>query len=214
MSHEKHPADQPQSPVPVVVGVSTPSGTGTITARQAGSIIDMMLPVSPGKVPVKQALQNLAKAINLALQSDFLQTELDHVYKAARVRQGMVQILHQDYIGLGDGVFAKIGRAAKSFQLTLRGPDPASPEGKQLFDKCGGKKRPFRGLIDLLGRKMDLIQEYENQVPMYVEQMLDRLEAARMIVGWSRDEWQITTTVIGLDVELRPLTGQATSEPR
>ncbi len=28
---------------------------------------------------------------------------------------------------------------------------------------------------------------------MLVEQMLDRLEAARMIVGWNRTEWEITT---------------------
>jgi hypothetical protein len=204
MSTEIPPAPTGKN-VPVVVGVSATPKQGTVTARQAGGLVDMMLPVSPAKAPVKKALENLAKAINLALQADFLESELDRAYKAARVRKGMVQILHKDYIGLGDGVFAKFGRAAKSFQLSLRGPDPASPEGQALYEKSGHDAKPLGGLINLLGRKMDFLQEYEDQVPTYVEQMLDRLEAAHMITGWSRDEWEITTTTVGLDVLLKPL---------
>jgi hypothetical protein len=208
MALENRPHEPGPKVAPVIVGVGAPAGQGTITARQAGGLIDMMLAVSPGKGSVKQALENLAKAINLALQSDFIESQLDPVYKAARVRKGAVHILHRDFIGLGDGVFARFGRAAKSFQLSLRGPDPASPEGKALYEHSGGKSKPFGGLINLLGRKMDLLQEYEDQVPTYVEQMLDRLEAARMITGWSRSEWDISTTVIGLDVVLKPLVGE------
>ena len=83
--------------------------------------------MSPSAVPVAKALQNLAKAINVAFEGGFLENELESVYKGARVRKGTVEIMHSEYIGLGDGVFAKIGRFAKSVQLTFRGPDPAPP---------------------------------------------------------------------------------------
>jgi hypothetical protein len=187
----------------LLVGVAAQQDQQTVTARKAGTLIDMMLPVSPKKVPVQQALEHLAKAINLALQSDFLETELDEVYKAARVRKGVVVIQHRDYFGLGDGLFAKFGKAARSIQLTLRGPDPASPEGKAWIEKHGGKS-PVKGFINLIGRKLDVLQEFEDKVPTYVEQMLDRLEAARMITGWNRSEWQIRTAAIGLDITIEP----------
>lgn len=187
----------------LVVGVSAPSGQESVTARKAGGLRDMKLPVSPRTTPLARALQNLTKAINLALQSDFLENELDRVYKAARVRDNKIHILHKDYIGLGDNVFAKIGKAAKSFKLTLQGPDPASPEGKAWIDEYGGGS--ISGMLNLLGRKLDLIQEYEDKAPTYVEQMFDRLEAAHMIVGWDRSEWNITTEVIGLDIIITPL---------
>lgn len=186
----------------VMVGVSTQPG-GTVTARKAGGLRDMMLPISPSQVPVAKALQNLAKIINIAFTSDFLENELEQVYKTARVRKGTVEILHGDYIGLGDGVFATIGKVGKSLQLTLRGPDPGSPEGKALLERHG--RRTFGGIMNFIGRKLDLIQEYEDQVPMYVEQLLDRLEAAQMVTGWNRDEWEITTKLVGLDVVIRPV---------
>lgn len=175
----------------VVIGVSAQPGQGTITARKAGGLRDLLLPVSPLKVPLAKALQNLAKAINVALTSDFLENELEKVYKTARVRKGTVEILHGDYIGLGDGVFATVGKVGKSLQLTLRGPDPASPEGKAILQRQG--RSTFGGMMNFIGRKLDLVQEYEDMVPTYVEQLFDRLEAAQMIVGWSRDEWEITT---------------------
>ncbi len=186
----------------VMVGVSTQPG-GTVTARKAGGLRDMMLPISPSQVPVAKALQNLAKIINIAFTSDFLENELEQVYKTARVRKGTVEILHGDYIGLGDGIFATIGKVGKSLQLTLRGPDPGSPEGKALLERHG--RRTFGGIMNFIGRKLDLIQEYEDQVPMYVEQLLDRLEAAQMVTGWNRDEWEITTKLVGLDVVIRPV---------
>ena len=148
------------------------------------------------------ALRNLAKALNLALKSDFIESPLDGVYKAARVRNGMVQILHTDYIGLGDGVFASLGKAAKSFCLTMRGPDAASPEGQAWIEEHGGGA--LGGILNLLGRKMNLLQEFEDKVPVYVEQTLDRLEAARVVTDWHRNEWEISTTLIGLDVMIRP----------
>lgn len=176
---------------------------GGITVRQAGGLHDMRLPVSPRAVPLAKALQNLAKAINLALTHEFLETPLDDVYVSARVRKGTVEIMQGDYFGLGDGIFAAIGKVGRSIQLTFRGPDPASPEGRKQFEKKG--HRPFSGLIDLIGRKLNLLQEFEDQVPTYVEQMLDRLEGANMIEGWSREEWEITTKVIGLDAVITPL---------
>jgi hypothetical protein len=194
--------------VNLLVGVAATAGQGLVTARRAGGLVDMMLPVSPSKVALKTALENLAKAINLALQSDFLETELDGIYRVARVRKGAVQILHADYIGLGDGLFAKVGKAARSIQLTLRGPDPASPEGKVFLETHKGAS-PLKGFLNLVGRKLDLLQEFEDKVPMYVEQMLDRLEAVKVIVGWNRAEWGITTATIGLDVSIEP-TGATT----
>jgi hypothetical protein len=185
------------------IAVSAAAGRGTVTARQAAGLYDMKLPVSPSAVPVAKALQNLAKAINVAFEGGFLENELESVYKAARVRKGTVEILHSEYIGLGDGIFAKIGRFAKSFQLTFRGPDPASPEGKKLYEQKG--RKPLRGLLNLIGRKLDLIQEYEDQVPVYVEQLLDRLESTKIIEGWNRDEWKISTQVIGIDVIITPV---------
>jgi hypothetical protein len=192
------PADQG-----IVIAASARPGQGTITARKAGGLRDMALPVSPAEVPLAKALQNLAKAINIAFSSDFLENELEQVYKAARVRKGAVEILHSDFIGLGDGVMASIGKVGKSIQLTLRGPDPTSPEGKAKLAKGSGG--PVRGLASFLGRKLNLLQEYEDKVPAYVEQMLDRLEAAQMITGWHRDEWEITTKVVGLDVVIAPV---------
>lgn len=175
---------------------------GGITVRKAGGLQDLRLPVSPRTVPLAKALQHLAKAINIALTQEFLETPLDQVYTTSRVRKGTVEILHEDYFGLGDGLFAAIGKVGKSIQLTFRGPDPGSPEGKQQFEKYG--RSAISGLFNLLGRKLDLLQEFEDQVPTYVEQLLDRLEGANMISGWSRDEWHITTKVIGMDVVIAP----------
>lgn len=186
------------------VAVSATGNQEAVTARKAGGLSDTQLPVSPAK-DLNMALQNMAKAINVALQGDFLQTELEPVYKAARVHEGAVEIQHGDYIGLGDGIFAAFGKAAKSFELTFRGPDPASPEGKDWIAKHGGGR--LRGLCNLMGRKLDLLQEYEDKVPTYVEQMLDRLEAAKMITGWNRTEWEISTRIVGLDVVISPKKG-------
>jgi hypothetical protein len=207
------PGSKSSNPEPgVMIGATArPGGDGTITARKAGGLRDMMLPVSPSEVPLPKALQNLAKAINIAFSSDFLENELEQVYKAARVRKGTVEILHGDYIGLGDGVFATIGKVGKSFQLTLRGPDFTSPEGKAILQKHGAGKKRVRGVANFLGRKLDLLQEYEDKVPTYVEQLLDRLEAAHMITGWQRDEWEISTRLVGLDVVIQPPTA---AEPK
>jgi len=212
-------AATPKEPVPhhfpdlAVAVAGEPSG-GAVTARVAGGLVDLQLKISPSVAAPRTALMNMAKAINVALQSEFLQTELEPAYRAARVRNGAVEILHREYIGLGDGIFASIGKAAKSFQLTLRGPDPASPASQKVHasdPKSDGGA--IRGMLDLLGRKMNLIQEYEDQVPVFVEQMLDRLESVKVVVGWSRDEWEIETTNLGLDVRMTPVpTG--TAKPR
>lgn len=191
-----------QSDLGLSIGIP-PQATGPITARKAGEMADLELSISPRNQPVAQALRNLAKGINIALRDDYLDTELDRVYKAARVKEGVVQVLHKNFIGLGDGVFASIGKTAKSFQLTLRGPDAASPEGETWIAEHG--RAPLGGLFSLMGRKMNLLQEYEDKVPVYVEQTLDRLEAKKIIVQWQRNEWDIKTTLIGLDIILTPV---------
>jgi hypothetical protein len=186
----------------LAVAVSSEGDSGKVTARKAGGISDLDLDVSPNSVSSVEALRNMAKAINIALKADYLETELDQVYKGARVYKGRVQIMHRDYIGLGDGFFAQIGRTLKSFRLTFRGPDAGSPEGDAWIKEHGNGS--LSGVLNLLGRKLNLIQEFEDKVPVFVEQMLDRLEAQRIIANWHRDEWSITTTTVGLDVLLEP----------
>lgn len=184
-------------------GMAALAGKEKITARIAGEMDDMNLPVSTSDVSVKVALRNMAKAINLALKSDFIESDLDMVYKAARVRHSKVEVIHHEYIGLGNGLFAKIGKMARSFSLTLRGPDPASPKGEKWYQEHGASA--LSGVIDLIGRKLNLIREFEDMAPIFLQQMLDRLEAKRFIAGWNRDQWNITTTYIGLDLLLTPV---------
>ena len=90
----------------------------------------------------------------------------------------------------------------RSMQLTFEGPDPASPEGQKRIVEKGPST--IRGLFNLLGRKLDLVAEFEDRVPAYVEQMFDRLEASGIIVGWDRDDWDIWTTTVGLNIRIAP----------
>ncbi len=185
------------------IGLPTRPEKDVITARQAGGITDLDLSISPRINKPSIALRNLAKAMNLALKIDFIETELDRVYKAARVYKGQLRVLHLDYIGLGDGVFASMGKTLRSFRLTFQGPDAASPEGRAWIEVHG--IAPVSGLFNLIGRKLNMLQEFEDKVPFYVEQTLDRLEAKRIIKDWNRNEWKIETTVIGLDIIMTPL---------
>jgi len=188
----------------LTLGVTPAGGSGNmVTARRAGQLTDMKLPVSPVKVGAKLALRNMSKAINLALLTDFLETELDNVYKGSRVRKGCVEILHRDYIGLGDGLFAQIGRLNRSLRLTLDGPDAVSPEGRKNIE--AGKGGAISGILSLMGRKLNLLQEYEDKVPVYLGQTLDRLEGKKMITDWHEDEWKVETTVLGLDIIMTPI---------
>ena len=90
-------------------------------------------------------------------------------------------------------------------ELTLEGSDPVSPEGRERIIEKGPAS--IRGILNLLGRKLDLVTEYEDRVPAYVEQMFDRLEASGIIVGWNRDDWEVWTTRIGLDIRIAPKEG-------
>ncbi len=185
------------------VAIGQAVGTGqVVTARRAGGLRDLGLVVSPSRVGMAVALQHLAKAINIAFQSDFGENALESVYQAAIVRKGEVQVVHREYFGYGDHWFGQFGMLLKSLQLTLAGPDPASPEGQRRIAERGPST--IRGLLSVVGRKLDLVAEFEDRVPTYVEQMLDRLEGSGLIVGWNRDEWTIDTTRIGLNLRIRP----------
>jgi hypothetical protein len=175
---------------------------GTVTARKAGGLRDMALDVDPDRVGIAAALQHLAKAVNIAFQTDFGENFLESVYQAAIVRRGEIHIVHREYFGFGDSWFGQFGKLLRSLQLTLEGPDPASPEGQRRIAEKG--PATIRGLLNLVARKIDLVAEYEDRVPAYVEQMFDRLEASGIIVGWDRDDWEIRTSRIGLDVLIRP----------
>jgi hypothetical protein len=191
------------SEMPVGVAISTdPAQGGTVTARRAGGLRDMGLVVSPQTVGVPAALQHLAKAVNIAFQTDFGENYLESVYQAAIVRRGEVYIVHREYFGFGDNWFGQFGRLIRSLQLTLEGPDPASPEGQERIREKG--PATIRGILNLIGRKLDLVAEYEDRVPAYVEQTFDRLEASGIITGWDREDWEIWTTRIGLDIRIAP----------
>jgi hypothetical protein len=185
-----------------VAVTSDGSGASTVTARRAGGLRDMGMEVDPDKVGIKEALQHLAKAVNIAFQTDYGENELESVYQAAIVRHGEIQIVHREYFGFRDTWFGQFGRLLRSMQLTLEGPDPVSPEGQRRIAEKG--PATIRGLLNLMARKLDLVAEYEDRVPAYVEQMFDRLEASGIIVGWDRDDWTIRTTRIGLDIRIAP----------
>jgi hypothetical protein len=197
------PSPETTGEVPLGIAISTGAGEGgTVTARKAGGLRDMALEVNPRKVGVKAALQHLAKAVNIAFQTDFGENYLESVYQAAIVRRDQVHIIHREYFGFGDNWFGQFGRLIRSMQLTLEGPDPASPEGRQRIVDKGPST--IRGIFSLIGRKLDLVAEYEDRVPAYVEQMFDRLEASGIILGWDRNDWEIWTTQIGLDIRIEP----------
>ena len=201
------PVVAPLHPGDVGLGVAVaadgePGGSSTVTARRAGGLRDMALQVDPDQVGVKAALQHLAKAVNIAFQTDYGENYLEAVYQAAVVRNGEINIFHKEYFGFGDTWFGQFGRLLRSLQLTLDGPDPGSPEGQKRIAEKG--PATIRGLLNLLARKLDLVAEYEDRVPAYVEQMFDRLEASGIINGWDRNDWEIWTTRIGLDIRIAP----------
>jgi len=178
------------------------AGGGTVTARKAGGLRDRAMEVDPDEVGLRPALQHLAKAVNIAFQSDYGENYLESVYQAAVVRNGQIHVIHREYFGFRETWFGQFGRLLRSMSLTLEGPDPASPEGQKRILEKG--PATIRGLFNLIGRKFDLVAEFEDRVPAYVEQMFDRLEASGIIIGWDRDDWEIWTTAIGLDIRIAP----------
>lgn len=187
----------------VALGVAAGSGVGeVVTARRAGGLRDMSLQIDPEKVGIPAALQNLAKAINIAFQTDYGENYLESVYQAALVRRGEVHVIHREYFGFGESWMGQFGMLMRSMQLSTEGPDPVSPEGMRRIAEKGPST--IRGLFNLIGRKLDLVAEFEDRVPGYVEQMLDRLEASGIIIGWDRGDWEIQTTRIGLNIRLAP----------
>jgi hypothetical protein len=188
--------------VGVGVAIAPGSGGGVVTARKAGGLRDVALEADPDAIGVKGALQHLAKAVNIAFQTDYGENYLESVYQAASVRNGEVQVIHKEYFGFRDTWFGQFGMLLRSIGLTFQGPDPASPEGMRAIRERG--PATIRGLLNFVGRKLDLVAEFEDRVPAYVEQMFDRLEASGIITGWDRDDWDISTTRVGLNIRIRP----------
>ena len=187
------------------VGIAVTSDAaagGVVTARRAGGLRDMGLVVDPDLIGIKGALQHLAKAVNIAFQTDYGENYLEAVYQAAIVRNGQIVIVHKEYFGFGESWFGQVGMLLRSLQLSLEGSDPASPEGMARIKEKGPST--IRGLFSLMGRKLDLVAEFEDRVPAYVEQTFDRLEGSGIIVGWDRNDWTITTSRIGLNVLISP----------
>ena len=188
--------------VSVAIAASADSGGGTITARKAGGLRDVGMNVDPLQVGLPAALQHLAKGVNIAFQTDYGENYLEAVYQAAVVFDDEIRIVHKEYFGFGQSWFSQFGKLVRSMQLTFDGPDPASPEGQRRIRENG--PATIRGVFNLFGRKLDLVAEYEDRVPAYVEQMFDRLEASGIIDGWNRGDWKIRTTRIGLDIRITP----------
>ena len=199
-----NPSPGASNDVSLGVAVAAGSGGGAVTARKAGGLRDTALEVDPQTVGIKGALQNLAKSVNIAFQTDYGENYLEAVYQAALVRKGEIVIVHREYFGFGTTWFGQIGMLIRSLQLTLEGPDPGSPEGQKRIAEKG--PATIRGLFNLLGRKLDLVAEFEDRVPAYVEQMFDRLEASGIIIGWDRSDWEITTSSVGLNILISPVT--------
>ena len=188
--------------VNVAIAASPESGGGTITARKAGGLRDVGMVVDPREIGIMAALQHLAKGVNVAFQTDYGENFLEAVYQAAIVYDDEIRVVHKEYFGFGKSWFSQFGKLLRSMQLTLDGPDPASPEGQRRIQEHGPAS--IRGMLNLFGRKLDLVAEYEDRVPAYVEQMFDRLEASGIIDGWNRGDWRIRTTRIGLDIRITP----------
>jgi len=193
----------------VAVSADGSSG-GVVTARKAGGLRDVALEVDPDRVGVRAAVQNLAKAINIAFQTDYGENYLEAVYQAAIVRQGEIHVVHKEYFGFRETWFGEFGMLLRSMQLSMEGPDPVSPEGQRRIAEKG--PATIRGLLNLLGRKLDLVAEFEDRVPSYVEQMFDRLEASGIVVGWDRADWDVWTTKIGLNIRIAPKLAQLEHE--
>ena len=115
--------------VSVAVAASGEGGGGTVTARKAGGLRDVALEVDPKAVGVKAALQHLAKAINIAFQTDYGENYLESVYQAAIVRRGEILIVHKEYFGFRENWFGQFGMLLRSMQLTLEAPTPPRPRG-------------------------------------------------------------------------------------
>jgi hypothetical protein len=196
------PLNSTSTDVNLGVAVSAGDSGGTVTARKAGGLRDMALEVDPDTIGTVGALQHLAKAVNIAFQTDYGENYLESVYQAAIVRKGEVVVVHKEYFGFRDTWFGQFGMLLRSLSLTFEGPDPASPEGQERFKEHGAAS--IRGLLNLFGRKLDLVAEFEDRVPAYVEQMFDRLEASGIITGWDRDDWDIWTTTVGLNIKIAP----------
>ena len=144
------------------VAIAADAGAGgVVTARRAGGLRDMALDVDPDVVGLKGALQHLAKAVNIAFQTDYGENYLESVYQAAVVRNGEICVFHKEFFGYRDSWFGQFGMLLKSLQLTFEGPDPASPEGQARIAE--GKTSSIRGLFSLLGRKLDLVAEFEDK---------------------------------------------------
>ena len=186
----------------VAIAADGGNSGGVVTARRAGGLRDVALEVDPETVGIRAAVQHLAKAVNIAFQTDYGENYLEAVYQAAIVRQGEIHVIHKEYFGFRETWFGEFGMLLRSLQLTLAGPDPASPEGQRRIAERGPST--IRGLLNLVGRKLDIVPEYEDRVPAYVEQMFDRLEASGIIVGWDRADWDIWTTRIGLNIRIAP----------
>src|SRR4051794_35097795 len=75
----------PISPSPgasadVGIAVAADAGAGgVVTARRAGGLRDMGLEVDPDVIGIKGALQHLAKAVNIAFQTDYGENYLEAV---------------------------------------------------------------------------------------------------------------------------------------
>lgn len=152
------PGVTPAGDVNVALAIAKDGGDSVVTARKAGGLRDLALEVDPDTVGIKGALQHLAKAINIAFQTDYGENYLESVYQAAVVLKGEVRIVHKEYFGFRPTWFGQFGRLIRSLELTLEGPDPASPEGQQRIQEKGPAS--IRGILNLFGRKLDLVPEF------------------------------------------------------
>ena len=115
----------------------SPARPGTVTAQKAGGLRDMALEVDPDKVGVKAALQHLAKAVNIAFQTDYGENYLESVYQAAIVRNGEVDHRPQGVFRVRRHLVRPVRQAPPLAATDARRPRPRLARGAEADRREG-----------------------------------------------------------------------------
>ena len=134
-STEPNEREAPKPPVAsseVSLGVAVttePGKSGTVTARGRAGCATWAWRSTRRQVGVKAALQHLAKAVNIAFQTDFGENFLESVYQAAIVRHGEVHDRPPGVLRLRRGLVRPVRPADPLAATDPRRPRPGLARG-------------------------------------------------------------------------------------